>query len=669
MKRGILWSVLFSVIGVGSISAFAATYNSTNFSINGNLGDSAAGGQSSTSYQLTSAAGESIAGNASSKSYKMGQGYVPTLENSLQVVTQPSALAAYWPLDEVVGGGPMYDESQYANNGFYEASSVGLTGKVGNAWATFNTSQYGSAPDSPSYPDGSVMTISAWIRAGTLSTQQGIVSKWNYNQAGTNYGEWALQTNGSNQIRMFLTSGAGDDGVNYIDTTNAGLTTNTWTHVAAVYDGSQAAANRIRIYINGVQASTTVTGTIPTSIYAAGTNPVYIGDFNGLNRGFSGSIDEVKIYSRPLNANEIKADYAATNVGIPAGLGLGSITPGVSQTSSFDSIVQTSAGGYSLGINQNYNLRTGTTGVSADFSQDFDGFSNGASLTTGNTGFSAISNSNGATFTASTDTPIHNTFGRFQTTAQSTAAAQFSHASTSSRYYRYYFRLGSMPATAQTLFNLYDNVDAVVSALRLQPDGTIQLRNGNIAVDSSSYLLTSNQWVRVELFYNAANSTQTMRLFTGSNVNGDVASETLTGPATNGATVGGGLGIVTGQASQTFDMDSVATTTTGWLGPTGGFSIPSVSGTIASPTVWSEGTTKGLGFTLYGTNATSLPGTWGSGGNYAAIPAANSTFYTRTNYTAGAKDVINMRLRLDVATSQQSGDYANQMTIVGTMTP
>lgn len=90
MKRSIVWAVLLSLVGIGGIwSAHAASFNSSNFSINGNLGDSAAGGQSSTSYQLTSAAGESIAGKSSSTSYKLGQGYIATLEQSLELTVSP----------------------------------------------------------------------------------------------------------------------------------------------------------------------------------------------------------------------------------------------------------------------------------------------------------------------------------------------------------------------------------------------------------------------------------------------------------------------------------------------------------------------------------------------------------------------------------------------------
>lgn len=101
----------------------------------------------------------------------------------------------------------------------------------------------------------------------------------------------------------------------------------------------------------------------------------------------------------------------------------------------------------------------------------------------------------------------------------------------------------------------------------------------------------------------------------------------------------------------------------------GANTIPAMGGSIGTPAAWAEGTTKGLGFTLYGTNATAIAGKWGSGSNYAALPGSATTFYTRTGYTAGTKDYLNMRLRLDVAKTQTTGTYTNKMIITGTMTP
>lgn len=99
-------------------------------------------------------------------------------------------------------------------------------------------------------------------------------------------------------------------------------------------------------------------------------------------------------------------------------------------------------------------------------------------------------------------------------------------------------------------------------------------------------------------------------------------------------------------------------------------SIPPVSGSIASPSAWSEGSTKGLGFSLSATNATSLPGIWGSGANFAAFPGTPTTFYTRTGVQS-VVDYVTMKLRLDVAVTQPASNtpYTNTIIITGTMSP
>lgn len=96
--------------------------------------------------------------------------------------------------------------------------------------------------------------------------------------------------------------------------------------------------------------------------------------------------------------------------------------------------------------------------------------------------------------------------------------------------------------------------------------------------------------------------------------------------------------------------------------------IPAIPYTAASPSAWSEGTTKGLGFTLYGTNATAIDSKWSAGNSYAALPGMATTVYTRTNRQV-SKDTLNMRLRLDVDSTQPSGDYANVIIMTGTILP
>jgi len=102
----------------------------------------------------------------------------------------------------------------------------------------------------------------------------------------------------------------------------------------------------------------------------------------------------------------------------------------------------------------------------------------------------------------------------------------------------------------------------------------------------------------------------------------------------------------------------------------GANTIPAVSGSIASPITWSEGTTKGLGFTLTSTNATAIPGSWNSGNSYAALPNSATSFYTRTGTQTGTtKDILGIQLRLDTVPDQAGGSYTNLMYITGTANP
>lgn len=99
----------------------------------------------------------------------------------------------------------------------------------------------------------------------------------------------------------------------------------------------------------------------------------------------------------------------------------------------------------------------------------------------------------------------------------------------------------------------------------------------------------------------------------------------------------------------------------------GAYTIPAINpGTIGTPAAWSEGSTKGLGFTLVSTNATAIPGGWGSGANYAALPNAITSFYTRSG-----KDYLRLGLKLDVSIAQAAATnpYTNTITVTGTYAP
>ena len=194
------------------------------------------------------------------------------------------------------------------------------------------------------------------------------------------------------------------------------------------------------------------------------------------------------------------------------------------------------------------------------------------------------------------------------------------------------------------------------------------LQNGQPAIGASKAV----SW---QQFFNG--SIDNVKIFDRAFSANEIKAEYDAGVAGNTAGLGFASDIVPG-VSQTSNYDA-AVLTDSVKGYTlavnqnndltkGADTISGVSGTIASPVTWVEGTTKGLGFTLYGTNATSIPGKWSSGAAYAAFPGTSTSYYTRTGRQS-AKDVLNMRLRLDTTMLNPAGTYTNVITTVGTVTP
>ena len=84
-------------------------------------------------------------------------------------------------------------------------------------------------------------------------------------------------------------------------TAPSALPVNTWTHVAATYDGT-----RLRFYVNGnLVASLAASGA-----YQVNTGPLWIGGNAVYGEHFKGKLDDVRIYNRALSQSEIQQDMA-----------------------------------------------------------------------------------------------------------------------------------------------------------------------------------------------------------------------------------------------------------------------------------------------------------------------------------------------------------------------
>jgi len=440
MKRVIAGLVLLSLVmtGLFASSATADRYSSTSYVIDASIMNTAGGSQTSTTYRLTDSVGEGAIGDGASGSYKMGYGYINQLEKSLSLTVQPSGLVAAYSLDQTSGS--IYDDSIYKAPGTLQNAPSSVAGKLGNAFSFNGTSQAITVGNN-TQTQMTNATVETWVKSTTTTGSMAAVSK------ASNF--WL---------------GLGGGKASTYDWPSATTTTDTtviadgnWHHIAITV--SNGVANGSSLYVDGVAKKTfTWAPVLVTGWVAIGA---VTSNGSSYLQYFTGSVDHTKVFNRMLSAAEIAAEYSSQNAGYGSGLGLGTITPGTSNTVLSDIIVQTDSAGYTLGVNQDTDL---TSGI---------------------------------------------------------------------------------------------------------------------------------------------------------------------------------------------------------------YTIPAISGSIASPVSWTEGTTKGLGFTLTATNATALPGSWSSGNSYAALPSTPTSFYTRTGFQGSTGDYITMRLRADVPSTQvaTTSAYSNVMTITGTATP
>jgi len=203
-----------------------------------------------------------------------------------QFVTS-SNLALYLKFDEN-SGTTANDASANANNGTITAAAWVSPAKSGAALSFNGTSSYVNIPHSLSLNLSSAITIAAWIKP-TLAADGNaryIVYKDDL---------WGIAKNADGTIYAYTNI----SGVEQLLSTTIIPPDGNWTQITYTFDG-----NTMKLYTNGqLQAQSAHTGAITTS-----TNSVRVGMHN--NKWYwNGSVDEVKIYTRALTANEISADY------------------------------------------------------------------------------------------------------------------------------------------------------------------------------------------------------------------------------------------------------------------------------------------------------------------------------------------------------------------------
>jgi chitodextrinase len=208
-----------------------------------------------------------------------------------------SRLVAAYAFNEGAGT-TVADGSGNGNTGTISGAGWIATGKFGSALAFNGASARVTVSDAASLQLTTGMTLEAWVFPTATPTGWRQV-------VGKNVDAYYL-TASSSQANRPAVGGTWIAGNQNTFGTSV-LPVNTWTHLAATFDGST-----VRLFVNGSQ----VASQAQTTPLATTNGTLQIGGDSFPNEYFAGYIDEVRVYSSALSAAEIQTDMN-TAIGSP----------------------------------------------------------------------------------------------------------------------------------------------------------------------------------------------------------------------------------------------------------------------------------------------------------------------------------------------------------------
>lgn len=205
-----------------------------------------------------------------------------------------------WHLDETNGdnaGDDVFDASAHGRDGEFFGTNIAssVVEGISSKARTFNGSDdYIEITGYTGIGGTGARSVEVWIKT-TSSTDQAIVS-WGEDTTGNKYIVRVDSTNG-NVLRVEVNGGYEYGSTNLAD--------GNWHHIAVVLPSGSTNVTQHQLFVDGVEESVTnLSQTMNTST----TRNVQIGQDHS-NRYFNGQIDEVRISSAALSANEVFESY------------------------------------------------------------------------------------------------------------------------------------------------------------------------------------------------------------------------------------------------------------------------------------------------------------------------------------------------------------------------
>ena len=216
--------------------------------------------------------------------------------NLAAVVTAPtSGLVGWWKLDEG-SGATAVDSSGGGHTGTLVNSPTWTTGQIGGALQFTSTKrQYVGTPNSIT-PDNSGFTYSVWVKnANGPVLLRG--------SGDTTSAGWSVFLNsfGTGKYCVAIVT----DGTQKNLCGNITAAPSQWANVAVTFTPGQS----LNLYVNGVLDTTLTTpGTV---LRDSGPTGFSFGVANDEGQYLTGTIDDVRVYNRPLSTSEVSTIYQA----------------------------------------------------------------------------------------------------------------------------------------------------------------------------------------------------------------------------------------------------------------------------------------------------------------------------------------------------------------------
>jgi hypothetical protein len=213
---------------------------------------------------------------------------IVTVDNSAPAGPAPVAAYAF----ENGSGTTLTDVTGHGHTGTIREATW-TTGKNGKALNFDGSNDWVTIDDAPDLHLTTGMTLEAWVyptkntgwRTAVMKERSGDLT-------------WALYASGSAKPSAWAATSTGMGSA----TGPTAPALNTWTHMAATYDGSA-----VRLYVNGTQvASAPQTGPL-----AGSTGALRLGGNSLWAEWFAGRLDDVRIYNTALSGTQIQTDMSS----------------------------------------------------------------------------------------------------------------------------------------------------------------------------------------------------------------------------------------------------------------------------------------------------------------------------------------------------------------------